>query len=91
MYLFVSVYLKTVLIEVPSFPSDGGETVSFLCGFGGYPLQTHPKRHELFSSTHQLLRKDNNSDYRILSLERGTKRSNLNGCNQVILKANKCC
>ena len=28
---------------------NGGETVSLLCGFGGDPLHTHPKRHK-FSS-----------------------------------------
>ena len=69
---------------------NGGETVSLLCGFGGDPLHTHPKRHEFFSSTHQSLRKDNNSDHRILSLERGPKSSNLKGCNQVILEASQC-
>ena len=67
-----------------------GETVSFLCGFEGDPLHTHPKRHKSFSSTHQLLRKDNNSDHRILSLEGGPKSSNLKGCNQTIFEANQC-
>ena len=62
--------------------TNGEETVSLLCRFGGDPLHTHPKRHEFFSSTHQSLRKDNNSDHRIFSLERGPKSSNLKGCNQ---------
>ena len=48
------------------------------------------KRHEFFSSTHQSLRKDNNSDDRILSVERGPKSSNLKGCNQAILEVNQC-
>ena len=64
-----------------------GETVSLHCGFGRDPLHTHPKRHEVFSSAHQSLRKDNNSDRRILSLERGL---NLKACNQAILEANQC-
>ena len=54
-----------------------GETVSLLCGFWGDLLRTHPKRHEFFSSTHQSLRKDNNSSHHILSLEHGPKSSNL--------------
>ena len=69
---------------------NGGETVSLLCGFGRDPLHTHPKCHKFFSSTHQSLRKDNNSDHRILSLERGPKSSNLKGCNQAILEASQC-
>ena len=64
---------------------NGGETVSLLCGFGGDPLHTYPKRHEFFSSTHQSLWKDNNSDNRILSLERVPESSNLKGCNQALL------
>ena len=58
---------------------NGEETVSLLCGFEGDPLHTHPKRHEFFSSPHQPLRKDNDSDHHILSLERGPKSSNLKG------------
>ena len=65
------------------------ETVSLLCGSGGDPLHTHPKRHKFFSSTHQSLRKDNNSNHCILSLERGPKSRNLKGCNQVISVLNK--
>ena len=69
---------------------NGGETVSFLWTFGGDLLNTHPKRHEFFSSAHQSLRKDNNSDFCLLSLDCGTKSSNLKGCNQAILEANQC-
>ena len=58
-----------------------GEAVSLLCEFGGDSLHTHPKRHELLSLTHQSLLKDNNSDHRKLSLERGPKTSHLKGCN----------
>ena len=91
--MFVNVYRKTVLIEPPLLRQrlpNGEETVSLLCGFGGDPLHTHPKRHKYFSSTHQSLGKDNNSDHRILSLERGYKSSNLTGCNQAILVTNQC-
>ena len=69
---------------------NGEETASLLCGFEGDPLHTHPKRHELFSPPHQSLRKDNDSDHRILSLERGPKSSNPKGCNQAILEADQC-
>ena len=69
---------------------NGGETVSLLCGFGGYPLHTHPKRHKFFSSTHQLLWKDNISYHHILSLDRGPKNSNLKGCNQATLEVSQC-
>ena len=69
---------------------NGEETVSLICRFGGDPLHTYPKRHKFFYSTHQSLQKDNNSDHRILSLERGPKSSNLNGCSQAILEANQC-
>ena len=69
---------------------NGGETVSLFSGFGEDPLHTHPKRHKFFSSTHQTLWKDNNSNHCILSLERGPKSSNLKGCNQAILEANQC-
>ena len=51
---------------------NGGETISLLWGFRGDPLHTHPKRQEFFSSTHQSLRKDNNRDHRILSLDTDT-------------------
>ena len=67
-----------------------GESVTLLCGFWGDPLHTHPKRHEFFSPNHQSLRKNNNSDRRILSLEHGPKISNLKACNQVILEAGQC-
>ena len=65
------------------------ETVSLPCGSGGDPLHTHPKRHKFFSSTHQSLRKESNSNHCILSLERGPKSCNLKGCNQVISVLNK--
>ena len=67
-----------------------GESVSLLCEFGGNRLHTNSKRHEFFSSTHQALRKDNNNNHRILSLERSPKSSNLKGCNQGILEVNQC-
>ena len=69
---------------------NGGETVSLFSGFGEDPLHTHPKRHKFFSSTHQTLWKDNNSNHCILSLECGPKSSNLKGCNQVILETSQC-
>ena len=60
---------------------NGGETVSLLCRSGGDPLHTHLKRHEFYCSIYQSLGKDNNSDHRILSLERSPKSNNLKGCN----------
>ena len=71
------------------FP-DWGKIVSLLCGFGADPLHSHPKCHEFFSSCHQSLRKDTNSDHCILSLERGLRSSNLKGCNQAILETSQC-
>ena len=68
---------------------NGGETVSLLCRFGGDLLHTHPKRHKFFSSTHQSLQKDSNSNHHVLFLECGPKSSNLKGCDQTILEANQ--
>ena len=66
-----------------------GETVSLLYRFGGDPLHTHPKCHKFFSSTHQSLQKDSNSNHCVLSLEHRPKSSNLKGCDQTILEANQ--
>ena len=76
-------WLSQLLLRQPL--PNGGETVSLLCGIGEDPLHIHPKRHKLFSGTHQSLRKNNNSDH----LERGLKSSNLKCCNQAISVLNK--